>query len=304
MDQPYGGGDMFETSLFLVFCNRAAAVIFCVCMLVARRESLMWPQGVAWYIFIPSILVISFSNVFASTCQYEALKYVSFPVQMLGKSFKMMPVMLWGMVISNKSYKLIDWLTALAVTGGVVEFLMTGPISSSSEQGTQFKGLLLLLCFLALDGITSPMQERLFKTYEVSKYSQMLYVNSFSLIVSLSTLFGSGGFGSAMSFIQIHPKLLLDATYLSATAVSGQWFIYSLISYAGALPFAAVMNVRQMTSILFSYAVNGHVITLLQMVGLGMVFAALFYKSYVNLQATKDAGEKSALIDKESKVTA
>lgn len=79
----------------------------------------------------------SLSNVLATTCQYEALKYatsmqvccpcpqvarqrrfecstgqlapyvafssltqVSFPVQMLGKSFKMMPVMLWGIVIS------------------------------------------------------------------------------------------------------------------------------------------------------------------------------------------------------------
>ena len=30
---------------------------------------------------------------------------VSFPVQMLGKSFKMMPVMLWGIVISLPDFK-------------------------------------------------------------------------------------------------------------------------------------------------------------------------------------------------------
>ena len=32
---------------------------------------------------------VSISNVAATTCQYEALKFVSFPVQMLGKSSKM-----------------------------------------------------------------------------------------------------------------------------------------------------------------------------------------------------------------------
>ena len=70
--------------------------------------------------------IVSLSNVIASTCQYEALKHVSFVVQlrdgtrmarvyevvrlclgplwlrMLGKSFKTIPVMMWGMVVSGK----------------------------------------------------------------------------------------------------------------------------------------------------------------------------------------------------------
>ena len=32
---------------------------------------------------------------YASTCQCDALKYVSFAVQMLGKTVKMMSVMVW-----------------------------------------------------------------------------------------------------------------------------------------------------------------------------------------------------------------
>merc|ERR1719161_650560 len=81
-------------------------------------------------------MVVSLSNVAATMCQYECLKYVSFPVQMLGKSFKMMPVMLWGMAISGKRYTLVDWLVAAAVTAGVTEFLMTGPISSHGDGGS------------------------------------------------------------------------------------------------------------------------------------------------------------------------
>merc|ERR1711862_311819 len=101
-------------------------------------------------------LAISFSNVAATTCQYEALKYVSFPVQMLGKSFKMMPVMLWSIVISGKKYQLIDWAIAGGVTWGVTQFLLTGQISAKhAGKGSSVYGLLLLLCFLACDGFTS-----------------------------------------------------------------------------------------------------------------------------------------------------
>ena len=55
---------------------------------------------------------VSISNVVATTCQYEALKYVSFPVQTLGKCAKMIPVMLWGAVIMHKRYQLREYLLA------------------------------------------------------------------------------------------------------------------------------------------------------------------------------------------------
>merc|ERR1719420_2839647 len=74
---------------------------------------------------------------------------------------------------------------------------------------------------------------------------------------------------------------------LSAAAVGGQFFIYSQVKEFGALVFAATMNVRQVISILFSYAHYGHSITLLQIVGLLMVFGALFYKSLSALAVTK-----------------
>ena len=49
-----------------------------------------------------SYAAVSLSNVVATTCQYEALKYVTFPLQTLGKCAKMLPVMLWGGLIMGK----------------------------------------------------------------------------------------------------------------------------------------------------------------------------------------------------------
>merc|ERR1719333_1708395 len=110
---------------------------------------------------------------------------------MLGKSFKMMPVMVWGMAVSGKRFSLSDWLTAFAVTGGVVEFLMTGPISSHDDTGNSSYGLMLLAGFLALDGFTSTFQEKLFKEHMTSKYNQMLYINLGSCVISSFTLVAS-----------------------------------------------------------------------------------------------------------------
>ena len=61
-------------SVFLVFCNRFVAYVFAVYKVASE-----------------------------GACQYEAFRYTSFHVQMLGKSFRMMRVMVWGMIVPGTS---------------------------------------------------------------------------------------------------------------------------------------------------------------------------------------------------------
>lgn len=277
-------GDMFTVSAFLVFCNRVSNCIYSAGALKVAGEA--FPAQVPmWKYFI-----VSLSNVAASTCQYEALKYVSFPVQMLGKSFKMMPVMIWGIVISQKRYSVMDWLIAAAVTGGVTEFLMTGQISSpddGNEDSAPLYGLLLLLCFLACDGLTSTFQEKLFTEHRTTKFNQMFYVNAVSATVSLIVLLINGTLFSSFAFAAAHGSFVTDALLLCVSASASQYFIYSTVKEFGALAFAAVMNCRQVVSILVSYVTYKHTITWLQVLGLAAVFSALFYKSFLALSSQK-----------------
>jgi len=295
MGEPYGD-DFFSVSVFLVFCNRAVAILFALGMIFIHRESLRNTAPLWKY------LAISLSNVAASYCQYEALRYVCFPVQMLGKSFKMMPVMVWGIAISGKRYSLGDWCVAAAVTGGVTEFLLTGSIAAKHQHGTSVHGLILLLLFLILDGFTSTFQEKLFKEHKTSKYNQMLYVNSFSGLVSFVSLAASRKIPTAFGFCGAHPRFILDAFFLSASAVGGQWFIYSQVKEFGALVFAATMNLRQVISILVSYVTYHHPITGLQIIGLLLVFSGLFYKSYVGVMSNPRGMKEEAkpLLDKDA----
>merc|ERR1719198_2677536 len=110
-----------------------------------------------------------------------------------------------------------DWMIALAVTGGVTEFLMTGQISAAhSDQGDSVYGLALLLGFLAFDGFTSTFQEKLFKEHSTTKYNQMLYINLFSSITSIISLVISCGLTESIAFCMAHPAIILDASMLSA----------------------------------------------------------------------------------------
>ena len=150
------------------------------CAVQAYRQDLK-PVAPAY-----SYAAISVSNVVATTCQYEALKYVSFPVQTLGKCAKMIPVMIWGSIIMRRSYKAKDYGVTALVTAGTTLFGLTGNLKSRhASSSSSVWGLGLMLGYLGFDGFTSTFQDKLFTGYKMSVYNQMLYTNTFSAAMSL-----------------------------------------------------------------------------------------------------------------------
>ncbi|KAG4974061.1 hypothetical protein JHK87_030882 [Glycine soja] len=88
MRVPYGvNKDYFKYSLFLVFCNRITTSAVSAGALLASKKALDPVAPIYKY------CLVSVSNILTTSCQYEALKYVSFPVQTLAKCAKMIPVM-------------------------------------------------------------------------------------------------------------------------------------------------------------------------------------------------------------------
>ena len=85
------------------WCQRKNAVLEWAAEAAALAAAMQW-QGQDLRPVAPTYgyAAVSLSNVVATTCQYEALKYVTFPLQTLGKCAKMLPVMLWGSVILRK----------------------------------------------------------------------------------------------------------------------------------------------------------------------------------------------------------
>ena len=74
-----------------------------------------WPP---FYLFSFS----SISNSLSSFCQYEALKYLSFPFHVVFKSSKLIPVMVMGYVINRKVYKRIEYIASVCISFGIYIF--------------------------------------------------------------------------------------------------------------------------------------------------------------------------------------
>jgi hypothetical protein len=96
---PRHTGDYFTYSYALVFTNRFWTLVMSGILLWYLKPRLSRSTVIYEFSF-PSI-----SNMLSSWCQYEALRYVSFPATTLFKSFKLAPVMLMGKFLGNKSCK-------------------------------------------------------------------------------------------------------------------------------------------------------------------------------------------------------
>jgi solute carrier family 35 (adenosine 3'-phospho 5'-phosphosulfate transporter), member B2 len=293
--QPYGEeGELFTFSVFLVLNNRLVSMALAALVLAVTRGSV---RPVAP---VPAYAAVSISNVIATTCQYEALRYVSFPVQTLGKCGKMIPVMLWGRLMLGRRYSASDYAVAAAITAGATVFLLGGDVSSpaakhrhgghSSRGGgadgsaagwmTSMYGCALMLGYLGCDGFTSTLQDRLFKGYSMETFNQMLWVTACSACLSALWLtVGDNTMGDAMSFVHRHPECLTGIWALSLSSAVGQLFILSTIKEFGALVFATVMTSRQFLSILLSCLLFMHPLTGLQWLGTACIFGALYYQA-------------------------
>ena len=133
------------------------------------------------YAYSPS----SLSNSISSWSQYEALKYVSFPAQVLSKSCKIIPVMLVGIVVNHKSYPLAEYVDALLISSGATIFTLMGKSSSHvSTQTDSYVGIGLLLLYLFCDSFTSQWQSRIYKKNGIDQYQMMLGVNFWSKVLT------------------------------------------------------------------------------------------------------------------------
>lgn len=92
-------GEYFTYSYALVFTNRFWTLIMSAMLMLYLKPRRSQTTVIYEYSF-PSI-----SNMLSSWCQYEALRYVSFPATTLFKSFKLAPVMAMGKLLGNKSCK-------------------------------------------------------------------------------------------------------------------------------------------------------------------------------------------------------
>eukprot|EP00542_Grammatophora_oceanica_P018830 CAMPEP_0194046640 /NCGR_PEP_ID=MMETSP0009_2-20130614/22050_1 /TAXON_ID=210454 /ORGANISM="Grammatophora oceanica, Strain CCMP 410" /LENGTH=397 /DNA_ID=CAMNT_0038692011 /DNA_START=97 /DNA_END=1290 /DNA_ORIENTATION=+ len=285
----------FPSAAFVVFSNRFLAVLVAMIAVRIKHGAVFSNNKAPLIAFTPCAL----SNTMSSWSQYASLKWVSFPVQTVFKSSKIIPVMIMGKMLKGTSYPWGQYVEALFITLGVAVFSVASK-SSDSDTATEFWGVLFLLLYISFDSFTSQWQDRVYTKYgreNVDPYQMMLGVNSSAICITIAGLIISGDFPKVYDFFLANPNCLWFNVVTAITSASGQLCIFYTIKEFGPIVFTIIMTTRQMISITISAVLFGHEITAVALLGALLVFSVLFYqirRKYYARQAKKQAAPNLA----------
>ena len=109
------GGERFAATFFVLACERLVNVCFAVAgVLACGGSGVRVPRA--------DIFKSGASQMFAMAASNEALRYVSYPTQVLGKSCKMVPVMIGGLVLGGRTFTAAQYAQVFFITLGVTIF--------------------------------------------------------------------------------------------------------------------------------------------------------------------------------------
>ena len=283
----------FPSAAFCVFSNRFLAIIVAIIAVKIRHGSLLSKNTAPLYSFIPCAL----SNTLSSWSQYASLRFVSFPVQTVFKSSKIIPVMLMGKYLKGTTYPTSKYIEAALITVGVAIFSLYSK-ESNKDTKTAFAGLVIMSMYLIFDCFTSQWQDKIYQTYgkaNVDPYQMMLGVNSSAIVITTVGLLLSGDFPVVIEFLKANPNVLGYNIITAITSACGQLCIYYTIKEFGPIVFTTIMTTRQMMSICISAFLFHHVISLKAIGGASIVFGVLFYsirKRYLQSLKKKSSGAR------------
>ncbi|CAH1417137.1 unnamed protein product [Lactuca virosa] len=217
----------------LAFLNLAQSA---VCLQWSFVMIKLWGKGkgvrAPWW----SYWSAGITNTIGPAMGIEALKYISYPAQVLAKSSKMIPVMLMGSLVYGIRYTFQEYLCSLLVAGGVSIFALAKTSSKTiNKLANPNAPLGYGLCFLNLvfDGFTNATQDSISARYpKTNAWDMMLGMNLWGTVYNTVFMFGwpeASGY-EAVQFCKHNPEAAWDILYYCLCGAIGQNFIFFTIS--------------------------------------------------------------------------
>ncbi|CAN6216446.1 unnamed protein product [Urochloa humidicola] len=222
---------------------------------------------------------VSITNTIGPTMGIEALKYISYPAQVLAKSSKMIPVMLMGTLLYGVKYTFPEYLCTFLVAGGVSSFALLKTSSKTIKKLANPNAPLgYALCFLnlAFDGYTNSTQDLIKSRYpKTNPWDIMLGMNLWGTIYNAE-----------------NPEVAWDIFLFCLCGAVGQNFIFLTISRFGSLTNTTITTTRKFMSIVVSSVISGNPLSPKQWGSVVMVFSGLSIQIYLKWKKKKGREHK------------
>jgi UDP-galactose transporter B1 len=225
---------------------------------------------------------LSLCSSLASPFGYASLKHIDYPTMVLGKSCKLIPVMLMNIVLHKRRYETYKYFTVLLITAGVSGFMLSEPTAAKPEKSNSLYGLGLLFVNLFLDGAQNSWQDQLFLKFNVKSTQMMFFMNLFSGIMMSIYLVAFPGvreFSEAVQFIQYFPAVLKDVVLFGLCGALGQTFIFHTLESYGSIVLVTITVTRKLFTILISLLWFDHPVNAYQWFFVGIVFFGIILET-------------------------
>uniref|UniRef100_A0A336LR33 CSON001637 protein n=1 Tax=Culicoides sonorensis TaxID=179676 RepID=A0A336LR33_CULSO len=223
-----------------------------------------------WY-FISSVCYMT-----ATLCGNYALKWISYPAQVIAKCAKPIPTLILTTVIGKRRYKIRKYFFIVIIVLGIILFMYNKDKANKKMENSVWYGEILLITALLLDGIRSGFEEKIRHESAPAPFSMMLAINGYSSVILIVSVFVNGEIFEFIEFVTKYPKVLQYLAIMAIVSGFGQVFVFTMLSHFGPLPLSVVATTRKFFTVLFSVMVYGHVVLYYQWIGVAMVFGGLF----------------------------
>ena len=224
------------------------------------------------------------SNSVGPACGMIALRNISYPAQVLAKSCKMVPVMLWGTLLNGQKYSALEYLCMLLIGVGVSLFAAgnSSKVSSKLAAPNAPWGYSLCLVNLGLDGYTNARQDKINQHHpRSSPLHMMCWMNFWCTLYYSAYMFGFSSIGvDLIQFCQENPDAAWDVLLFCSCGAIGQLFIFYTIRTFGSLTNTLICTTRKFFNILLSVLWSRNPLAPVQWAAVLMVFAGLLTSSY------------------------
>jgi len=267
-----GGRKLHELSFIFVTTSIYALIGFVMRSLVGEK-----PSSISKY----NMLTLSLTSIASTFTSVRSLRYVIFPVQVLFKSCKPVPVMAFGLVL-GKQYPIQKYVNVAIITTGVALFMGGGNSTNSKGPDTgstdmTIMGALLLSVSLCFDGATGAYEDKLMAQDHVQPFDLMYNIQFGKAVISFCCLVATNGLND---FFHTLTQGGISLVILGMTGALGQVFIFITISKFGALNCALIGLGRKILSLLLSFVLYGHQLNAFQIVGLSLSVIAMVANFY------------------------
>ncbi|XP_065213618.1 adenosine 3'-phospho 5'-phosphosulfate transporter 2 [Planococcus citri] len=189
-----------------------------------------------------SVGTIGFSNF--------SLKYLNYPTQVIFKSCKLIPVMIGGILIQKKQYRLIDYMASGLMCLGLIAFTLA---DSQVSPDFNILGVMVISCALACDAVIGNFQEKIIKKHNATNCEMIFFSYFIGFLYLAVILTATGDVFSGFSYCYQYPSIYVSAILFSVAGYLGIGIILTLVRTCGALTAVTVTTFRKAVSIVISF---------------------------------------------------